>query len=225
MSDRPLDLFLDHLDFADKIACSWKVPGEDVEDLIQTARKALLKAAEKFNPSRKVPFEGFAGNIIRNTLTDTYRKGIRHAEHHPISLDDPIGDEGAIQGDFFQSFDKTPDRIAFENDRRELVENALKSLSDRERCVIVKTFMEEMSGSEIAEELGVSRQAINKTVHQAVSQLKVYLNSINVRESEILGTGKRSPDKPLGMSPKDPATAEPPPVYLPQLLEFFGKLV
>lgn len=191
-SDAPMDLFLEHMELSEKIARSWKnAPGADADDLIQDAQKALFRAATDFDSSKKVPFESYAGRVIRNALTDTYRKGTRHADYHPVSLDSPIGDDGLVQGDLFESQDKRPDRLVIESDCREKIREALKTISEREQTIVLQVLYENRSNADVANELGISKQAVNKTLHQALEKLRNHFKSMNIHRYKELGLSRK----------------------------------
>ena len=57
-----------HIALADHIARRLCPPTVSREDFIQVARLALVQAAERFDPSRGVPFAGYAGVVVSGRL-------------------------------------------------------------------------------------------------------------------------------------------------------------
>lgn len=67
-------LISDHLALVSRLCRRFTYSGEPMEDLVQTGRMGLLKAVEKFDPDREVPFIAFAVPVIvgetKNYLRD-----------------------------------------------------------------------------------------------------------------------------------------------------------
>lgn len=60
-------------DYATSIARRMHRKGEPMEDLIQVAFEALLTALERFDPSRGIPFKGFASPTIHGSIKRHFR--------------------------------------------------------------------------------------------------------------------------------------------------------
>ena len=70
-----------HRGLAARIANDYRGRGVDLDDLVQIAMLGILKAVERFDPDRGIPFSSFAsrtvnGEISRSTL-ETNRFGLR----------------------------------------------------------------------------------------------------------------------------------------------------
>jgi RNA polymerase sigma-B factor len=68
-------LVLEYLGLANSLARRFSGPGRDPEDLLQTARVGLVKAARSFDPQRGVPFVGYAAPTILGELKRSFRDG------------------------------------------------------------------------------------------------------------------------------------------------------
>jgi len=68
-------LVLEYLGLANSLARRFRGPGRDSEDLLQTARVGLVKAARGFDPHRGVPFVGYATPTILGELKRSFRDG------------------------------------------------------------------------------------------------------------------------------------------------------
>jgi RNA polymerase sigma-B factor len=66
-------LIEDHLDLARREAMRFSGRGEPVDDLVQVARIGVLKAVERFDPDRGVPFGAFARPTVAGELRRHFR--------------------------------------------------------------------------------------------------------------------------------------------------------
>jgi RNA polymerase sigma-B factor len=93
----------------------------------------------------------------------------------PISIDATIGgsgEEGGRQlGEAVGSEDPNLDRV----EMREVLEQAMRHLNERERRIMIMRFFEEMSQSEVAKRLGISQMHVSRLQRAALEQLREYL--------------------------------------------------
>ncbi|PJJ56142.1 RNA polymerase sigma-B factor [Mumia flava] len=66
-------LVLEHIPLAHSVALRFRDRGIDVDDLVQVAYEALIKAASRFDPQRGVGFGAFAVPTIRGELRKHFR--------------------------------------------------------------------------------------------------------------------------------------------------------
>lgn len=184
-------LVTENLGLATTIAKKFEAPGADVDDLIQEARIALLKAAQAFHPEQGTKFSSFASAIINNRLRDLYKSRIARSAHEGGSLDEEVGEDG----DTRQSL--TPDAAPSEplpverSETAKITEEEVAKLPDRPQA-IVRAFMAGKSGEEIAASMGVTRQAVNQSLKGALMVLKKALErrGLKGQEEGILFSGK-----------------------------------
>jgi RNA polymerase sigma-B factor len=62
-----------YMDFAKGIALSFRTGPESVDDLVQVASLALVKAIDRFDPERGIPFQAFASPTINGELKRHFR--------------------------------------------------------------------------------------------------------------------------------------------------------
>lgn len=67
------ELIRRHLDFAKRLALRYRNGAEPFDDLLQVANLGLLKAVDRFDPSRGIPFTGFATPTILGELRRHFR--------------------------------------------------------------------------------------------------------------------------------------------------------
>ena len=69
-------------------------------------------------------------------------------------------------------FSEAPDSLLEEKEIRIQLQNALKTLSPKERIVFLMNRMDDMPYREIAERLEISQKAVEKRMHNALKKLK-----------------------------------------------------
>lgn len=138
------------------------LPGMTPAEVKQEARLALLKAAQSFNPEMGA-FEPFARRVVYNALKDAYRSEMRRAGHNDLSLQHRAllfdGERGASLLDSITSRVPSPAETAERTELREVMGDILAKLPEKPR-VLASALMEGKNYTEIANELGVSRQTI-----------------------------------------------------------------
>jgi RNA polymerase sigma-B factor len=98
------------------------------------------------------------------------------AAYSPVSLDAPLGGEGAEDGSrqYSESVggeDENLDRVEL----RDVLSRAMAHLNPRERSIMAMRFYDQMSQSEIAKRLGISQMHVSRLQRAALEQLRRYL--------------------------------------------------
>ena len=187
----PTELFNAHLDFAGKIARSFKTTRNtaDHDDLDQAALLALHRASQAFRPEAGREFAPYAGQSVRNALNDFYRKTRRIGKREAFSLDGPAldGGSGEAGGDGDSWKDNWADPraeissiMAAINESSDLLNQAIAKLPPNQQSIVGQVLAGQ-SFVEIAEARGVSKQAVNKSYQSAVVALKRELLAMGVK--------------------------------------------
>lgn len=186
-TDQRDQLILSHLGLADAIAGAYRnIPNADGEDITQHARKALVRAAEKFNPQHGSDFKAYARQAIRNELNDLYRQQdkVRHWEtihlEESAVVEDGFLDGEATKHDIIPDPQTDPELIE-RNEVREIFGREISKLSSKEQFV-VRGFMAKTTYEALAREMGVSPPAIHKTLHKAMTTIRIRLTEAGYRE-------------------------------------------
>ena len=147
------------------------------DDLISEGSIGLMKAADKFDPSRGKPFVTFAAPFIRRSIENAISS---LAGEVPIMSTDeslPIGsnnnftllnvleDKGAPKTDATLEQNTLSDDMAA----------AISTLNEREQAVIRRYFgieHQRMTMAEIGEELGLKRERVRQIRDKAVRKLR-----------------------------------------------------
>jgi len=137
---------------------------DDAEDLTQATFERALRAWGRFDPKRSQPRTWLMA-IARNQLIDFYR---RDRSKSQVGLGEPGAREEelpALAGPE-EDLGLSPDLAA-----------ALARLGDRERELLALRFGGDMSGPEIADELGLSLANVQQILSRALRRLRAELES------------------------------------------------
>jgi RNA polymerase sporulation-specific sigma factor len=142
---------------------------EDYEDLMQDGYMKILSEIERFDKERGVPFLGFIKQQLRYFYMDKGRKSTRN-----ISLNNLISEgEGATEFIDMIPGDGPPivDLMTKKEDQYAL-RQALDTLTEKQRRVLVLHYGHGMSFIRIAGEWEVHYQTVIKTRDAAIRKLK-----------------------------------------------------
>jgi len=137
------------------------------------AIRGLLKAAKKYDPQRGVQFNTFAVNVIRNnlfTLAKKYRK-----KFQADSLINRLVDTSQIfrgrteKHNYIAELERKLDSESI----KPKIEKALNTvLTEREKYIVVQNvLLENKNSTELARELGVTKERIRQIREKALSKL------------------------------------------------------
>jgi RNA polymerase primary sigma factor len=109
-------------------------------------------------------------------MSPSSMRELAHVEHLPLSLDEPVGDDGdACRGDFVAANCEDPGEIASENAERRKVRLVVDGLPRRQRRVIVERFGlgqdEPMTLEQVGRGLGVTRERARQIQQATLSEL------------------------------------------------------
>ena len=177
---------------AQRLTAGWgPVPWRD--DLVGSGLLGLTEAAGRFDPNRGAPFMAVASISARGRMLDMLRRERRggHRVDQRTSPETPGGEQVLIVRDPAAA-PPTGRASSLESTltRRELVRAlraAIEALPHRERQAITGTVLEGRPTSMIAEELGVSRRAVNLMCARARRRLRGNLAHLGDLAAELLG--------------------------------------
>jgi RNA polymerase sigma-B factor len=102
--------------------------------------------------------------------------------HHSTSLDAPRDDGEEESGSLADAFGQEDDRYELV-DASVTIATAARQLSARERRVLVLRFVEDMTQTQIAEQIGVSQMQVSRILRRALSRLRELTHSDELLES------------------------------------------
>ena len=140
----------------------------DTEDIAQQVFIRLWKSAERYKPTAK--FTTFLFTITKNLVFNATRKKSGKNEY---SFD-------ALEGKWRQSIedkrsDSRPDKLIEQTELRQIIDEAISSLPEKQRLAVVLRRYEKMPYEEIAETLGISIPAVKSQLFRARTALRELL--------------------------------------------------
>lgn len=147
------------------------------DDLVSEGSIGLMKAADKFDPSRGKPFVTFAAPYIRQSIEDAIK---RVAGEMPVLSTDeslPVGSNNnftllnVLEDKDAPRTDATLEQNALSDE----LMTAIDTLNEREQAVIKRFFgidCQRMTMAEIGMELGLKRERVRQIRDKAVRKLK-----------------------------------------------------
>lgn len=159
-----------HMGIIYNIALRMTANQDDAEDMTQEIMIKIFRSLGSFKGNSK--FSTWIYRVAVNTCLDELKKK-KNKKH--LSLDAEIsGDDGENQIEI-KDDSPSPEKLAEQNELRDMVAAAVKLLSDEHRAVIVLRDIRGMSYSEIAEILGCSDGTVKSRISRARAQLKMIL--------------------------------------------------
>jgi RNA polymerase sigma-70 factor (ECF subfamily) len=130
------------------------------DDVVQQVLIKLYLRAEQFDPRRS--FWGWLYRIARNEYIDLLRRSrpgdVGMGGGHEEDMERWLQNVAATQG--------APEDQLVEDERRQLLENAVSALPELQRTVVRLKF-EGIKGKEIAQRLGISQAYVSQLFHEA----------------------------------------------------------
>lgn len=214
-----------HLPLAQHLARRYANRGEPLEDLIQVARVGLLKAVDRFDPTRGVEFLSYAVPTITGELRRHFRDSgwdvriprrlqelnlritsatdelsqlngraptaSELAAHLDLPRDEIVEGLQARNAYSSKSIDlpsgpesdapSLADSLGAEDQRFEAVENRealiplLARLPARERKILSLRFFQDMTQTQIAQEIGISQMHVSRLLAATLTRLRTQL--------------------------------------------------
>jgi RNA polymerase sigma factor (sigma-70 family) len=188
-------LITESLDWANSIAVAYaaSIRHVDVKDIKQEASIALCRAADTYDPSRNVPFRAYAHRCITNRLDSLYRAGQKQA-HEETTLDtafflDDVNDE--TFKDQIPAIEVDAAREAHRNEVRHALAEGMNRLTPNQRDILEARSRGE-SFREIADRLGVTKQAVKSAAERALAQMKSSVEAAGVRGAMFMPSVDKS---------------------------------
>lgn len=160
----------------------YSVPERDISDLISVGTIGLIKAINSFNPDKGIRLATYAAKCIDNELLMMLRAERKTSRE--VSLYEPVGkDKEGNEISIIETVSCEPVDIVGDmvfNQRVNVIEKSIDSvLNEREAYIIRHRFGlmgdEELTQSQIADNLGISRSYVSRIEKKSLEKLKKVL--------------------------------------------------
>jgi RNA polymerase sigma-B factor len=212
-----------YMPFARRLAMRYRAGSESTDDLVQVANLGLLKALDRFDAERGIPFVAFAAPTILGELKRHFRDRVwtlrvprglqerialldrerakltgelgRHPTVQELGERLALDDEGVLEALEASSIRNTlsldqpvtmseteaepiAERVGVDDphfdtvEERAVVEQEFPVLDQRERLVLKLRLVDEMTQSQIAEQIGFSQMHVSRILRRALDRLR-----------------------------------------------------
>ena len=160
------------------IARKFENTGIGIEDMVSIGTIGLIKAINTFDTNKKIKLATYASKCIENEILMYLRRN--NKTRVEVSFDEPLnidwdGNELLLSDILGTDNDMIYKYIEDEVDK-ELLDTAMKRLSQRERCIIKLRFGlnggVEKTQKEVADLLGISQSYISRLEKKIIKRLK-----------------------------------------------------
>ena len=168
------------------MAAKYKGNGVPLSDIISEGNLGLIKAIEKFDPSKNVKFISYAIWWVKNGIQEFIKKRqiIINIEREEETLNGDIStsyisddeDESETRKDTMYSNDSDSDSQEISKNQKKVVYELLKNLSERERYIIECYYgiggKREMNLEEIGKKLNLTKERVRQIKATSLSKLR-----------------------------------------------------
>ena len=144
------------------------VDAETAEDIVQNC---FMKLWEKRDNTIITNAKGLLFMMVRNACLNNLKHRVVESSD---SLDVIMEEKGSEQL-YWQDFTPGAEAILIGKELKQLVDETLLQTSEKSREIFLMSRQEELKPKEIAEKMGITRQAVEKHIQAALSVLKKHL--------------------------------------------------
>jgi RNA polymerase sigma-70 factor (ECF subfamily) len=147
----------------------------DPSDIVQETLADASRRMDDYLRDRPLPFLGWLRQLAGERVIDAHRRHIgsqRRSITRENPADDRPGDASGLLAQRFLANDTSPSNRLAREERRGQVMEALASLGERDREVLVMRYLEQLDAARIAEVLGISRGAVKARLLRALIQMR-----------------------------------------------------
>lgn len=164
------NMVLDHLGLARKIAYRYLNTPMELDDLEQTARLGLIRAARAYDPGRGIAFSTFAWRVIENEINKALRKTRKQSRELTILDDDTKEDARSILETLAAGDDV--EGAVLQRELYQKVSVYLAEIPERNRGWIIQYFFLGESQGSIAARDGVKQPNVSKVIRRAIKRIR-----------------------------------------------------
>ncbi|MCR8641380.1 sigma-70 family RNA polymerase sigma factor [Paenibacillus sp. N1-5-1-14] len=162
-------LFQNNIPFIRKVAKRWKAKGIslDVEELISIGGIALLKTYNAYDPESGYKFTTLLGKALTWTFANEVKKvsQLKFNKYPTFSMDDHTGEKETSLHDIVGHEVEMESSKYIDVDLDKLLLRFQKIATEQEKVVLYKTYVENVSLTDLAKEWGKTR-ALTSLIHR-----------------------------------------------------------
>lgn len=159
--------------------------GYDPEDLYSLGCMGLVRAAQTYDPGRGAAFSTYAYGCIERNITGALRReATRQIECISLSLlygeeeDNPLEER-------FADPEADPIGTALNGCARQVIEDAMRGLPERQALVIRALYFEGDSVAQVAVRSRISNQAVQNLHMLGLKSLRRRLSGLGIRSADV----------------------------------------
>ena len=162
-----------HLPLVRALAHRFSSRGEQLDDLAQVGAVGLIKAVDRYDPSRGSSFPAYAVPTIVGEIRRHLRDSAR-----PVRVPRRAGLDGVVvrsvpfEPEASSSRDAIAEQRLEQGEERALIEAGLRSLPKRQRRIVQLHYFGNVSQRGIAAQLGLSQVHVSRLLHESLGTLR-----------------------------------------------------
>ncbi|WP_434578657.1 sigma-70 family RNA polymerase sigma factor [Thermoanaerobacterium thermosaccharolyticum] len=149
------------------ISLAKKFPYDDFNDMLQDGREVLILAIKEFDEKKGREFIAYASMQLKFHFLGMYRK-----RKPSLSLNAKANDDDDEIIDLLESDGLSPEEEFFKGISMKDLKDALNSLTEKQKNIILLYFFRGKSLVEIANEIGIGYQSAVKLKNRAIERLR-----------------------------------------------------
>jgi len=136
----------------------------DAQDVVQEVLLTIFRKIGTFQGK-----SAFSSWVYRITLNAVYMKLRSKKKQQTVSLDDmlPNFNHSGYHQDKIRDWSQNSESLLFSNETREVIQNAVNLLPEKEKVVFVLRDVDELSTERVGEILGLTVPAVKSRLHRA----------------------------------------------------------
>ena len=180
------EILTSNLRFVFNIASRYKGNGAAISDLISEGNLGLVKAIQKFDPSKDVKFISYAVWWIRNAMQEFIKKrqASLNIEKEEEVLNKPLfskgipdsEDEWIERRDVVLSDEEDEEKRELHKNQRKVIDALMSKLCGREKAIIEKYYgiygNKSKNLEELGKELGITKERVRQIKEQGLKKLR-----------------------------------------------------
>lgn len=151
----------------------------DPADIVQEVLMEASRRLDHYLATRPMPFSAWMLQIANDAVIDTHRRHTNQKRNVDLEIHPPATGDGPVAGDVISQIiapGKSPSSLVGRNELREKLRAMIATLPISDQQILQMRFIEERSIREIADELGITEDAVRMRQLRSVARLRELLD-------------------------------------------------